>query len=45
MSGDRGAGTTGFGRTLTHLRSISDGNGHTKGKLFERLVQSFLKTD
>ena len=36
---------TEFGRVLEHLRSIADGNGHTKGKLFERLVRSFLKTD
>ena len=36
---------TGFGRALEHLRSIADGNGHTQGKLFERLIGSFLKTD
>ena len=36
---------TGFGRALEHLRSVADGNGHTKGKLFERLIRSFLKTD
>ena len=36
---------TGFGQVLAHLRSISDGDGSTKGKLFEHLVKSFLKTD
>lgn len=36
---------TGFGQALAHLRSIADKNGNTKGKLFEMLVQSFLKTD
>ena len=36
---------TGFGDALKHLRSVADGNGHTKGKLFERLIRSFLKTD
>ena len=35
---------TGFGQALAHLRSVADGNGHTKGKLFEMLVRSFLKT-
>ena len=36
---------TGFGQALAHLRSVADGNGNTRGKLFELLVQSFLKTD
>lgn len=35
----------GFGRALAHLRNAADGSGHTKGKLFERLIRSFLKTD
>ena len=35
----------GFGRALEHLRKVADGNGYTKGKLFERLIRSFLKTD
>ena len=30
---------------LEHLRSVADGNGHTQGRLFERLVRSFLKAD
>lgn len=34
----------GFSDTLNHLRSVADGNGNTKGKLFEKLVCSFLKT-
>ena len=36
---------TGFGRALEHLRSVADGDGHTEGKLFERLIMSFLKAD
>ena len=36
---------TGFGRALEHLRNVADGDGHTEGKLFERLIMSFLKTD
>ena len=42
---DGDSGDSGFGAALAHLRTISDGNGNTKGKLFELLVQSFLKTD
>ena len=36
---------TGFSDALKHLRSVADGNGNTKGKMFEMLVRSFLKTD
>ena len=36
---------TGFGLALEHLRSVADGNGNTQGKLFERLIKSFLKAD
>ena len=36
---------TEFGRVLEHLRSIADDNGRTQGRLFERLVRSFLKAD
>lgn len=34
-----------FGQVLAYLRSIADNNGHTKGKIFEKLVLSFLQTD
>ena len=36
---------TGFGQALAHLRTIADDDGNTKGKLFEMLMRSFLKTD
>ena len=42
----RGAAlTAGFARALRHLRAVADGNGNTEGRLFERLIESFLKTD
>ena len=37
--------TSSFGQALRHLRSVANDNGTTKGKLFERLVKSFLQTD
>lgn len=36
---------TSFGQALKHLRSIANDDGTTKGKLFEKLVKSFLQTD
>ena len=36
---------TSFGQALRHLRSVANDDGTTKGKLFERLVKSFLQTD
>lgn len=36
---------TGFAKMLEHLRIRADGDGHTKGRLFEKVIQSFLKTD
>lgn len=36
---------SGFSKALNHLRTIADGNGRTKGKLFEKLAKSFLETD
>ena len=36
---------TSFSQALKHLRSIANDDGTTKGKLFERLVKSFLQTD
>ncbi len=37
--------TAGFGRALQHLRRVADGSGNTEGRLFERLIESFLKAD
>ena len=37
--------TAGFARAIRHLRAVADGNGNTEGRLFERLIESFLKTD
>ena len=37
--------TASFGQVLEHLRSVARDDGTTKGKLFERLIQSFLRTD
>ena len=34
-----------FGQVLEHLRSVARDDGTTKGKLFEKLIQSFLQTD
>ena len=39
------ADTVSFGQVLDHLRSVAKDDGTTKGKLFERLIQSFLQTD
>ena len=39
------ADTVSFGQVLEHLRSVAKDDGTTKGKLFERLIQSFLQTD
>ena len=36
---------TSFGQALRHLRSVANDDGTTKGKLFEKLVKSFLQTD
>ena len=36
---------TSFGQALKHLRSVANDDGTTKGKLFEKLVKSFLQTD
>ncbi len=35
----------GFSEALEYLRARSDGHGHVKGGLFERLIKSFLETD
>ena len=37
--------TTPFGQVLKHLKRIAKKDGTTQGKLFERLVKSFLQTD
>ena len=34
-----------FGQVLEHLRRVASDDGTTKGKLFEKLIQSFLRTD
>ena len=39
------ADTVSFGQVLDHLRSVAKDDGTTKGKLFEKLIQSFLQTD
>ena len=39
------ANTVSFGQVLEHLRRVASDDGITKGKLFERLIQSFLRTD
>ena len=39
------ADTVSFGQVLEHLRSVARDDGTTKGKLFEKLIQSFLQTD
>ena len=39
------ADTVSFGQVLEHLRSVAGDDGTTSGKLFERLIQSFLQTD
>ena len=36
---------TGFNKMLEQLRQRADGDGHTKGKLFEKVVKSFLSVD
>ena len=39
------ADTVSFGQVLDHLRSVAKDDGATKGRLFERLIRSFLRTD
>ena len=39
------ADTVSFGQVLEHLRGVANDDGTTQGKLFERLIQSFLRID